>query len=41
MMGQIMMEIEDAEYARIPQLGAGFYIFRSLEGESVQFIVTR
>ena len=39
-MGQRMMELEDAEYARIPQLGEGFYIFRSLEGESIQFIVT-
>ena len=38
-MGQRIMELEDAEYARIPQLGEGFYIFRSLEGESIQFIV--
>ena len=40
-MGQLMMELEDAEYARIPQLGPGLYIFRSLEGESLQFIVSR
>ena len=40
MMGQKMMELEDVEYARIPQLGEGFYIFRSQEGESIQFIVT-
>jgi len=41
MMGQQVMVLEDAEYARIPQLGAGLYIFRSREGESVQFIVSR
>jgi len=35
-----MMELEDATFARIPQLGEGFYIFRSQEGESIQFIVT-
>ena len=40
-MGQRMMELEDAEYAHVPQLGKGFYIFRSQEGETVQFIVTR
>ncbi len=40
MMGQKMMELDDAEYAPIPQLGEGFYIFRSQEGESIQFIVT-
>ena len=39
-MGQHMMELKDADYASIPQLGEGFYIFRSTEGESVQFIVT-
>ncbi len=39
-MGQRMMELEDATFARIPQLGEGFYIFRSQEGESIQFIVT-
>jgi len=41
MMGQQVMEIEDAEFAGIPHLGAGLYIFRSGEGESVQFIVAR
>jgi hypothetical protein len=41
LMGQKMMELEDAEYAQIPYLGEGFYIFRSLEGESIQFIVTK
>jgi len=40
MMGQKLMELDDTEYARIPQLGEGFYIFRSQEGESIQFIVT-
>jgi len=40
MMGQKMMELKDAEHANIPRLGEGFYIFRSLEGESIQFIVT-
>ncbi|MEA3463098.1 MAG: CotH kinase family protein [Bacteroidota bacterium] len=41
MMGQQVMELEDAEYASIPHLGAGLYIFRSREGETVQFIVSR
>jgi hypothetical protein len=40
-MGQRMMEIEDASYARVPQLVEGFYIFRSQEGETIQFIVRR
>jgi len=41
LMGQKMMELEDASVARVPQLGEGYYIFRSQEGETVQFIVTR
>lgn len=40
-MGQLVMELEDAEYASIPRLGSGLYIFRSREGETVQFIVSR
>ena len=40
-MGQRMMELEDATFARVPQLADGFYIFRSQEGESIQFIVRR
>ena len=40
-MGQRLMELEDTVVARVPQLGEGLYIFRSQEGESVQFIVTR
>ncbi len=40
-MGQRMMELEDATIARVPQLVEGFYIFRSQEGESIQFIVRR
>ena len=40
-MGQKLMELEDAEYAHVPLLGEGIYIFRSQEGESVQFMVTR
>lgn len=41
MMGQRMMDLENANYARIPLLGGGMYIFRSEEGETVQFIVIR
>lgn len=41
LMGQRMIELEDAEYAGIPMLGAGVYIFRSIKGESVRFIVSR
>jgi hypothetical protein len=40
-MGQLIMELEDAEHASVHQLGAGLYIFRSREGESLQFIVSR
>jgi spore coat protein H len=40
-MGQLMMELKDAEYAGIHQLGAGLYIIRTREGESIQFIVIR
>jgi len=40
-LGQRMMEIEAAEYARIPRLEEGIYVFRSQEGEAIQFIVTR
>jgi hypothetical protein len=40
-MGQLVMELEDAEYAPVPRLGSGLYIFRSREGETVQFIVSR
>jgi len=40
-MGQLMMELVDAEVAEVPQLGEGLYIFRSKEGESLQFIVTK
>jgi hypothetical protein len=41
MMGQAMMDLENASFAQIPLLGDGFYIFRSMEGEVVQFIVAR
>lgn len=40
-MGQRVMELENTAFAHIPHLGEGYYIFRSLEGESIQFIVTR
>ncbi|MCK5067409.1 MAG: CotH kinase family protein [Bacteroidales bacterium] len=41
MMGQKMMELKETEFARIPSLNQGVYIFRSEQGETVQFIVTR
>jgi len=41
MLGQRLMEVKDAETAHVPLLVPGLYIFRSLEGESVQFQVTR
>ena len=41
MLGQKMMELKDAETAHVPLLVPGIYIFRSREGESVQFQVTR
>jgi len=41
MMGQKVMELEETEFARIPSLDQGVYIFRSEQGETVQFIVTR
>jgi len=41
MLGKKMMEIKNAEMAHVPLLIPGIYIFRSSEGESVQFQVTR
>ena len=41
MLGQKMMEFEDAEVAHVPLLVPGIYIFRTRKGESVQFQVTR
>jgi hypothetical protein len=41
LMGQPLMELKFTSRARIPHLGEGYYIFRSKEGEVVQFIVTR
>jgi len=41
LMGQKMMELKEKEQADVSRLSAGFYIFRSEEGESVQFIVNR
>lgn len=41
LMGQRLLEVEDATQAGVPRLGEGLYIFRSREGESIQFIVRR
>jgi CotH kinase protein/Lamin Tail Domain len=41
LMGQRMMEVVDVKYVSVPLLAEGFYIFRSSNGESVQFIVSR
>lgn len=41
LMGQVMLEVKDTEIAQIPGLDKGLYIFRSEEGETVQFIVVR
>jgi hypothetical protein len=41
MMGQKMMELEEMEFAQIPSLDPGIYVFRSEQGETVQFVVTR
>jgi spore coat protein H len=41
MMGQKMMELEETEFAQIPSLDQGFYIFRSEQGETVQFVVAQ
>jgi len=41
MMGQKVMELEETEFAQIPSLDKGVYIFRSEQGEMLQFIVTR
>jgi hypothetical protein len=40
-MGQKLMQVENAEEAPVTALKEGFYIFRSQDNESVQFIVTR
>ena len=39
LVGQRMMELQQKNHAQIPQLGEGFYIFRSEEGECLQFVV--
>jgi hypothetical protein len=41
LMGQPLKELKHVDHAGIPELGEGFYIFRSKKGESIQFIVTR
>lgn len=41
LVGQPLVELKDAFHADLPQLGEGMYIFRSQEGETVQFIVIR
>ncbi len=41
MMGQKMMELEETDFASIPALERGMYIFRSEQGESLQFVVIR
>ena len=41
LMGQPLMELEETDHAGIPQLGQGYYIFRSREGETIRFIVSR
>jgi hypothetical protein len=41
LMGQKMLQLEEQERALVPMLGEGLYIFRSEEGESVQFVVSR
>lgn len=41
LMGQKMMQLEETEVARIPFLDPGVYIFRSEEGETLAFMVTR
>jgi len=39
LVGQRMMELQHVSHAQIPLLGEGFYIFRSEEGECLQFVV--
>lgn len=39
MMGQKMMELKNTEFAQVPSLDQGVYIFRSEQGETVQFVV--
>jgi len=41
LMGQVMMELRDTEIAHIPDLDKGLYIFRSDEGETLQFVVVK
>lgn len=41
LMGQPQLELEQTDHAEIPLLGEGFYLFRSREGEVIQFIVSR
>lgn len=41
LVGQPLVELKDAFHVNLPHLGEGMYIFRSQEGETVQFIVTR
>jgi hypothetical protein len=41
LMGQKMMQLEETEVARIPFLDPGVYIFRSDQGETRAFMVTR
>jgi hypothetical protein len=41
LMGQPMIELEHTDQAELPFLDEGFYIFRSREGDVLQFIVIR
>ena len=41
LVGQAIQEVERGEQAEIPDLVNGFYIFRSGEGELIQFVVAR
>ena len=41
MWGQKIMEVQETDHVRIPSLEQGVYIFRSGQGETLRFVVSR
>jgi hypothetical protein len=41
MWGQKIMEVKESDHAQIPSLEQGVYIFRSEQGETLRFVVSR